>query len=123
MARGIAEGVVGGAGTAPGMGGTNMNQRPYYSEVAGTIELSGRTWAMAEMTAPSSAGGGGAAGLLNELATQVNQPRREWVVLTNMGANVVVRQRPVDTLRDVLEVVGGGGNAGAGGEIGVFFER
>lgn len=58
---------------------------------------------------------------LNELATQATQPRRRWVVLTNMGANVVVRQRPVDTLREVLEGINASGT-GAQGEVGVFFE-
>ena len=58
---------------------------------------------------------------LNELATQPTQARREWVVLTNMGANVVSRQRPIDTLLDVLEAAGMSGNGH--GEIGVFFER
>ncbi|GAA5859313.1 hypothetical protein JCM1840_004558 [Sporobolomyces johnsonii] len=45
----------------------------------------------------------------------------QWVVLTNMGANVVSRQRPVDTLLDVLKSASAAGNGGQG-EIGVFFE-
>jgi nuclear pore complex protein Nup155 len=111
-ARAIAEG----SSNASTVGSTT---RP-YAEVAGTIDISGRTWAMAEITPISlvQAVGGTA---LNELATQATQPRRRWVVLTNMGANVVVRQRPVDTLREVLEGINASGN-GAHGEVGVFFE-
>lgn len=92
-----------------------------FTEVAGTIEIPGRTWDMAEITPASlvTPGGGTA---LNELATQGTSRRREWVVLTNMGANVVSRQRPVDTLLEVLEGASLAGNGGHG-EIGVFFER
>lgn len=94
---------------------SSSSHRP-YTELAGTVEIPGRTWDLAEVTPRPRAA------LLNELATQPTHPRREWVVLTNMGASVVARQRPVDTLLDVLEGVsmsGGGGH----GEIGVFFER
>lgn len=99
--------------------GTSQGSRP-FAEVASTIEIPGRTWDMAEITAqPVVSAVGGTA--LNELATQPTQARREWVVLTNMGVNVVSRQRPVDTLLDVLEAAGMSGNGH--GEIGVFFER
>ncbi|KAG0656686.1 hypothetical protein C6P46_006988 [Rhodotorula mucilaginosa] len=101
--------------------GTVSQQTRPFSEVAGTIEISGRTWDVAEITprAIVTPGGGTA---LNELATQPTQARREWVILTNMGASVISRQRPVDTLVDVLEVMGMNGNSGGHGEIGVFFE-
>lgn len=99
--------------------GTAQGTRP-FTEVASTIEIPGRTWDMAEITSqPLVVPGGGTA--LNELATQPTQKRREWVVLTNMGANVVSRQRPIDTLLDVLESAALSGNGH--GEIGVFFER
>ncbi|GAA6057256.1 hypothetical protein JCM3770_003825 [Rhodotorula araucariae] len=91
-----------------------QTQQRAFTELAGTVEVPGRTWDLAEVTARRPA-------LLNELATQATHPRREWVVLTNMGASVVARQRPVDTLLEVLEGVSLGGN-GAQGEIGVFFE-
>ncbi|KAK4336201.1 Nucleoporin NUP157 [Rhodotorula toruloides] len=101
--------------------GTVSQQTRPFTEVAGTIEIPGRTWDMAEITRVSSSSATGATAL-NELATQPTQARREWVVLTNMGANVVSRQRPVDTLVDVLEGMGMNGNAAGQGEIGVFFE-
>ncbi|KAM0752957.1 nucleoporin-domain-containing protein [Meredithblackwellia eburnea MCA 4105] len=112
-ARVVAEGVPQSAVTGA--------SRP-FSEVAGTIEIPGRTWDMAEITVkgPAPAPGGGTA--LNELATQVTQSRREWVVLTNMGANVVSRQRPVDTLLEVLQAAGLNGTGGGHGEVSVFFE-
>lgn len=103
-----------------GLGGT---QSRVFCELAGTIEVAGRTWDMAEITrqevglTPVGAGGTG----LNELATQTTLARREWVVLTNMGAHVIARQRPVDTLLEVLEAASINGN-GANGEVGVFFE-
>ncbi|GAA5918079.1 hypothetical protein JCM8208_001213, partial [Rhodotorula glutinis] len=92
---------------------SSSSGRP-FTELAGTVEIPGRTWDLAEVTPRRAA-------LLNELATQPTHPRREWVVLTNMGASVVVRQRPVDTLLDVLEGVSMSGGGGQG-EIGVFFE-
>lgn len=99
--------------------GTAQGTRP-FTEVASTIEIPGRTWDMAEITSqPLVTPSGGTA--LNELATQSTQTRREWVILTNMGANVVSRQRPIDTLLDVLESAGMSSNGH--GEIGVFFER
>jgi len=105
--------------STPSTSGSSTNPRP-FTEVAGTIEIPGRTWDMAEITAPSLLAAGGATAL-NELAVQPTQKRREWVVLTNMGANVVSRQRPVDTLLEVLEGASMAGNGGHG-EIGVFFE-
>ena len=108
---------------AEGSSTQNGNSSRPFSEVASTITIEGRTWGLAEITRPSPISGdvSGVVGL-NELATQANSSRREWVVLTNMGANVIVRQRPVDTLLGVLEgtaLGGGGGNS----EVGIFFER
>ncbi|GAA6013660.1 hypothetical protein JCM10207_004806 [Rhodosporidiobolus poonsookiae] len=100
--------------------GASTAARP-FTEVAGTIEIPGRTWDMAEITPRALAAAAGPTAL-NELATQPTQPRREWVVLTNMGANVVSRMRPVDTLVEVLEGIGMAGAQGGHGEVGVFFE-
>lgn len=116
VARLVAEGVTGG----PASNGSTQ-PRP-LSEIASTITIEGRTWGMTEITAkPLITAAGFSGGLLNELATQVTMPRREWVVLTNMGANVIVRQRPVDTLLGVLEATSASGS-GAQGEVGIFFE-
>ncbi|KAM0790881.1 hypothetical protein ACM66B_004721 [Microbotryomycetes sp. NB124-2] len=90
-----------------------------FSEIASTIEIGGQTWAVAEIT-PGSVVRVDGKMALNELATQVSQPRREWVVLTDSGANVLVRQRPVDTLVEVLEAASLGSN-GAHGDMGIFF--
>ncbi len=77
---------------------------------------------MAEITPkPLVAAVGSAGVLLNELATQVTMPRREWIVLSYFGAHVIVRQRPIDTLLGVLEAASVSGS-GAQGEIGIFFE-
>lgn len=98
-------------------GPSNVGQR--FSEIAGTIEIGGQTWDMAEIT-PASVVRVGGKTALNELATQATQPRREWVVLTDSGASVIVRQRPVDTLVEVLEAASLG-STGAHGEMGIFF--
>ncbi|SCV71463.1 BQ2448_3051 [Microbotryum intermedium] len=94
-----------------------------FSEIASTIEIGGQTWEMAEIQDRNSTSammpGGKTA--LNELATQVGLPRREWVVLTDMGANVVARQRPIDTLVDVLEAASGLGGNQAHGSVAIFF--
>lgn len=117
VARTVAEGAT---GNQTNNGGLPLRS---FSEVAGTITIEGRTWGIVEITPTILEGAevkGGTA--LNELATQATQPRREWVVLTNMGANVLVRQRPVDTLIGVLEGTSMN-SAGAQSEIGIFFER
>lgn len=103
---------------ASGAGASQPAQR--FSEIVATIEIGGQTWDMAEIT--PSAPGAAVAGRtsLNELATQGTSPRREWIVLTDSGANIIVRQRPVDTLVDVLEA-SALGSSGAQGEIGIFF--
>lgn len=101
VARAVAEGT-----STTSSSSTGTTSRP-FSEIASTITLEGRTWGIVEVGEEGN-------GMLNELATQVTQRRREWVVLTNMGASVLVRQRPVDTLLGVLQ--------GGMGEIGVFFE-
>lgn len=102
-----------------GSNSSTLNSKRFF-EVASTVEIQGRTWDMAEITRGSTRATSGTG--LNELATQGNMPRREWCVLTNMGANVIARQRPVDTLLEVLEVAGMNGS-GATGDVGVFFER
>ncbi|GAA5938722.1 uncharacterized protein JCM15063_004847 [Sporobolomyces koalae] len=118
--RSIAEGGSNSAGTMQPSSSSSSSSRP-FTEIAATIEIPGRTWDMAEITPkPIISATGGAA--LNELATQPTQAKREWVVLTNMGANVISRQRPVDTLLDVLESASLSQNGGGHGEIGVFFE-
>lgn len=117
--RSIAEGSTTAAAAAGGGGGGGGPGTRPFTEVASTIEVPGRTWDMCEITArPLVSPGAGTA--LNELATQPTQARREWVILTNMGANVVSRQRPIDTLLDVLESATLSGNGH--GEVGVFFE-
>lgn len=86
-------------------------------ENAGSIQIEGRTWAIAE--SPSS----GPPNQIfpgNELKAQQTTPgRREWLFLTNMGLHVVTRQRPVDTLVQLLDTAPGGGKDV---EIGAFAE-
>lgn len=44
---------------------------------------------------------------LNELATQLSRPPRQFLVLTNSGINVLSKQRPIDILQQLLIESGG----------------
>ena len=97
----------------------NVQQRA-FTEIAGTLEVPSETCAIAEVSRPSTVSGPTG---LNELATQITQARREWVILTKTSANVIVRQRPIDTLKDIIEGLAlNASSSGAHGDIGVFFE-
>ncbi|SGY61158.1 BQ5605_C007g04532 [Microbotryum silenes-dioicae] len=106
----------------PGALTTTTGQQT-FSEIASTIEIGGQTWEMAEIQDRSANSGlvPGGKTALNELATQVALPRREWVVLTDMGANVIARQRPIDTLVDLLEGASGLVESQAHGDVAIFF--
>ena len=90
-----------------------------FSEIAAEVQIEGRTWAIAEVTQRAP---GIESGLLSELATQAIEPRREWVVLTHVGSNIVTRQRPVDTLLGVLARASMSGPAGANAEFKLFID-
>jgi nuclear pore complex protein Nup155 len=93
--------------------GVLNNQRPTLAETSSRIAIEGRTRAVVEH------GPGRRHKLgINELATQTTEPRREFLVLTEMGMNFVVRNRPVDTLITLFE---SGGSRDQ--EIRAFFER
>ena len=82
-------------------------------EVAGQIPIEGRTWAVAETsTSPGFAPTGQqypANELKAELASVGRRGKREFLFLTNMGMHVVSRQRPVDTLLQLLDTAPGSG--------------
>lgn len=87
-------------------------------EVAGSIPIEGRTWAIAESTK---------ANILypcNELkyemqSTSLQGGKRGFLFLTNMGMHVVARQRPVDCLMALLDTAPG---AGKDAELAAFAE-
>lgn len=87
-------------------------------EMAGSIPIEGRTWAIAENPKSSSSYPG------NELkyellSTSIQGGKREFLFLTNMGLHVVARQRPVDSLVALLDTAPG---AGRDAELAAFAE-
>lgn len=87
-------------------------------EVAGSIPIEGRTWAIAESSKSSSVYP------CNELkyemqSTSLSGGKRDFLFLTNMGMHVVARQRPVDCLMVLLDTAPG---AGRDAELAAFAE-
>lgn len=80
-----------------------MNQQPTITEVASTLNLDGSVAEIAEIRVSGST----IAATGTELATQLGAPPRQWVVVTNVGVHVLVRQRPIDVLAGLLENVAG----------------
>jgi nuclear pore complex protein Nup155 len=93
--------------------GVLNNQRPTLIETSSRIAIEGRTRAVVEHGPGRQRKLG-----INELATQNTEPRREFLVLTEMGMSFVVRNRPIDTLVTLFE---SGGSRDQ--EIRAFFER
>lgn len=80
-------------------------------EVAGSIPIEGRTWAIAESTSSNKTS---ALYPCNELkyemqSTSLLGGKRDFLFLTNMGMHVVSRQRPVDCLMVLLDTAPGTG--------------
>lgn len=85
-------------------------------EVAGSIPIEGRTWAIAESSRSNSLYP------CNELkyemqSTSLQGGKRDFLFLTNMGMHVVARQRPVDCLMVLLDTAPG---AGRDAELSLF---
>lgn len=100
--------------------GGNAGMKPTFAEIPGVLELMGATWSLVEVTPLSTLPMPAGKTALNELATQMTGPRREWVVLTDAGASIIARMRPVDTLVELIE---GSGMVASGpsGDVNVFF--
>ncbi|KZT72803.1 nucleoporin [Daedalea quercina L-15889] len=88
-----------GAAPAPG--------RPPLTEHAVLLSIPGRTWAMAPVPrgAAAIAGPSGVPSpvVTNELAYQLSEPTRQFMILTNVGLTFLAKRRSLDYLRDVLE--------------------
>lgn len=82
-------------------------------EVAGQVPIEGRTWAIAEARPDSGFPSVGQQYPSNELKAELSplgqHAKREFLFLTNMGMHVVTRQRPVDTLLQLLSTAPGSG--------------
>ncbi|KDQ63476.1 hypothetical protein JAAARDRAFT_695291 [Jaapia argillacea MUCL 33604] len=82
-------------------------QRPPLTEYATLLAVPGRTWALASVprstsyvSTPSSAP---VPMVTNELATQLTEPPRQFMVLTNVGLTYMVKRRALDYLKAVIE--------------------
>ncbi|KAI0963698.1 hypothetical protein AcW1_000705 [Taiwanofungus camphoratus] len=89
--------------------------RPPLTEYATLLSIPGRTWAMA--AAPRSMLGSCTPPntpspiTTNELAYQLSEHTRQFMILTNVGLTFLVKRRALDYLRDVIEEFQIEGNA------------
>ncbi|KAK9755055.1 hypothetical protein K7432_017848, partial [Basidiobolus ranarum] len=79
-----------------------QNQRGPLVEFHGSNTIEGKTWAITEIDNPFEQVGNDDERVLNELATQLAYPPRRFLVLTNSGINMFVKQRPIDILNQLL---------------------
>ncbi|OZJ03036.1 hypothetical protein BZG36_03265 [Bifiguratus adelaidae] len=88
---------------------TATTNRPTFSEIENTIVMEGKTWAIAEyqpnvepsyLTIPET-------GIsLPEIACQRQNQRRQFLILTNFGINLLLKLRPVDMLAHIITFYG-----------------
>ncbi|EMD42139.1 hypothetical protein CERSUDRAFT_90739 [Gelatoporia subvermispora B] len=90
--------------------------RPPLTEYATVLSIPGRTWAMAPVprtTSPASSNPPNTPSpiAINELANQLSEPARQFMILTNVGLTFLVKRRALDHLKDVIEEFQAEGNA------------
>ncbi|KAK9723027.1 hypothetical protein K7432_002235 [Basidiobolus ranarum] len=71
-------------------------------EFHGITTIEGKTWAISEIDNPFQCNSNDDERVLNELATQLAFPPRRFLVLTNSGINLIVKQRPIDIFVQLL---------------------
>ncbi|KAJ3721481.1 nucleoporin [Lentinula raphanica] len=91
-------------------GGQNVSSRTPLTEYATLLSIPGRTWAMAPVPQRSVAADLAGVSVLNELATQVSEPPRQFMILTNVGVTFLVKRRALDYLKAVIEELQSEGN-------------
>ncbi|KAF8587314.1 nucleoporin [Ramaria rubella] len=75
--------------------------RTVLTEYATVMSISGNAWHMCEVPSVSSSikpPENPAPTTINELVTQFSEPQRRFLVITNMGLNLIVKRRAVDFL-------------------------
>lgn len=85
-----------GGNTASHSGGTDL------ADVATDLVVQGATWAIAEVSRKTMVKR--VEDRLHPLAVQMLQPPRVFLVLTSSGLFVLIEQRPIDTLKGLLQV-------------------
>ncbi|KAE9408173.1 nucleoporin [Gymnopus androsaceus JB14] len=91
-------------------GSQNNSSRPPLTEYATLLSIPGRTWAMAPVPQKPLAADVAGVAVTNELATQVGEPPRQFMILTNVGLTFLVKRRSLDYLRAVIEELQSEGN-------------
>lgn len=98
-------------GVCPDMGAITQDS---WCEMPSTIYIDGKTWAISEIPlhvlsgktkkkssrAIAEESGGGS--VLNEFNTQLTQPTRKFLILTNSGVTVLSKKRPIDVLQQLV---------------------
>ncbi|CCM05199.1 uncharacterized protein FIBRA_07408 [Fibroporia radiculosa] len=91
--------------------------RPPLTENAALLAIPGRTWAMALVPRPVDLSTTSVPSNLpvpvitNELAYQISEPTRQFMILTNVGLTFLAKRRALDYLKDVIEEFQVEGNA------------
>jgi nuclear pore complex protein Nup155 len=103
------------------MYGTGIPQKPLLSELMSVLSLPGKIWAVSavpasalSLTSQESLG-------WNELARQSSEPPAQMLVLTNEELNIIARRRPVDSLRELIDLARRGGSESH--QLTDFFDR
>ncbi|PIL32067.1 transporter [Ganoderma sinense ZZ0214-1] len=93
----------------PTYGVAGVPSRPPLIERATLIPIPGLTWGLAPVprskyslatTAPANTP---SPLVTNELATQLSEPARQYIILTNGGLHWIVKRRAVDALKECIE--------------------
>ncbi|KAI0735282.1 nucleoporin [Earliella scabrosa] len=103
--------------TNPSYGTPTGPSRPPLTERATLISIPGLTWGIAPVprskySLTTSAPANTPAPLItNELATQLSEPARQYIILNNGGLHWIVKRRAIDALKEVIEEFQVEGNA------------
>ena len=103
--------------TVSPFGASAGTQRLPLTERAALLAIPGRTWGMAALPRPKNAitpttpdANTPMPVVTNELAYQILEPPRQFLILTNVGITVLAKRRAIDWLRDAIEEVQAEGN-------------
>ncbi|RPD63049.1 nucleoporin [Lentinus tigrinus ALCF2SS1-6] len=103
--------------TNPTYGTATGPSRPPLTERATLVSIPGLTWGIAPVprskySMTTSAPANTPTPLVtNELATQLTEPARQYIILNNGGLHWIVKRRAIDALKDVIEEFQVEGNA------------
>ncbi|KAF8328804.1 Non-repetitive/WGA-negative nucleoporin C-terminal-domain-containing protein [Cantharellus anzutake] len=98
-------------GTITAYSQSSQPPRPPFGEYASLLELPGKTWAIAHLKTPQMPPfAKGSIPSWNDLITQFTAYPDQFLLLTNDGLSVIVKKRPVDSLRELIESTRRGGD-------------